>query len=111
MIKVGSVSYTHLDVYKRQFVAFGQQLRKISAVRMHFAVHILLSHPSCNKLFVLTTKVPVSYTHLDVYKRQDQVHVKALSENTLDIVRLVFSKQPVIDENTGQILADRSMDQ
>ena len=48
------VSYTHLDVYKRQIVSSGfcQNLK-----------------PSGNNLFIQYMK-PVSYTHLDVYKRQ-----------------------------------------
>ena len=53
----GTVSYTHLDVYKRQVNALGQ--------------------PIDGKGPIETSKFrriePVSYTHLDVYKRQHPV--------------------------------------
>ena len=61
-----AVSYTHLDVYKRQpYGSFGPivpwalflQRERASAVDPCQAV-------------VLANKRPVSYTHLDVYKRQ-----------------------------------------
>ena len=44
----GSVSYTHLDVYKRQVTRFGLGRSPLRAM------------------------MPVSYTHLDVYKRQPE---------------------------------------
>ena len=50
------VSYTHLDVYKRQ----GQPHPVAGSTEL--AVH------RCNK----ADAAPVSYTHLDVYKRQPQ---------------------------------------
>ena len=43
-----AVSYTHLDVYKRQQHQFPQKSLKIK----------------------ISKYIPVSYTHLDVYKRQ-----------------------------------------
>ena len=48
--RIGTVSYTHLDVYKRQ--ALGQALFFYFIVKFYY------------------TSTPVSYTHLDVYKRQ-----------------------------------------
>ena len=50
---VRAVSYTHLDVYKRQDVSFKVVKQFINSVQEQ-AVG------------------PVSYTHLDVYKRQAQ---------------------------------------
>ena len=50
------VSYTHLDVYKRQ-------------------MHHYINHTNCS----YTHTRPVSYTHLDVYKRQ------VLTSHDLDI--------------------------
>ena len=62
MAKTRAVSYTHLDVYKRQRVdgergdLHLQQIPLVAAVR-----------PRQGGL----TDEPVAYTHLDVYKRQD----------------------------------------
>ena len=70
---LGPVSYTHLDVYKRQGlpqVAFGHFWRVKSAtpaVAVLIKPFIKLAPPlGDNRL------LPVSYTHLDVYKRQGQ---------------------------------------
>ena len=55
-LSIRSVSYTHLDVYKRQAVKRQyKQSRNIAAQYLHFYI---------------PTQYPVSYTHLDVYKRQ-----------------------------------------
>ena len=67
----GPVSYTHLDVYKRQANSFLlSTINSPSYYILHFQ-RILRKHPQCirrcdNGLFL----IPVSYTHLDVYKRQ-----------------------------------------
>ena len=55
---VQSVSYTHLDVYKRQEVwdALANSIRSIDKG------HLMTFHPR--------GRTTVSYTHLDVYKRQ-----------------------------------------
>ena len=68
----GSVSYTHLDVYKRQaytvatYVSTGWYPDKrglVSGLCMAFTGgSSAFLAPICSK--------PVSYTHLDVYKRQ-----------------------------------------
>ena len=50
-----SVSYTHLDVYKRQTVAY----------LFYIAVVMLMTERKAAGLLT-----PVSYTHLDVDKRQ-----------------------------------------
>ena len=66
------VSYTHLDVYKRQ-VALG--MGDGDAV-----IHI-------GRAFVLAL-IPVSYTHLDVYKRQEQLTYVALGDSIVSGVGL-----------------------
>ena len=63
------VSYTHLDVYKRQVGWFG-----VLCITMSVVVGFLYILYVC-VLFVLVIVrskqfMPVSYTHLDVYKRQ-----------------------------------------
>ena len=65
------VSYTHLDVYKRQFDTY-TQFSTFGQV-----VILLLIQVGGLGLVTLTTffniavgRRPVSYTHLDVYKRQ-----------------------------------------
>ena len=69
------VSYTHLDVYKRQAGAVAVVLV------WHFALENLLSllprigefvgkYGPFTNLYGFITNYPVSYTHLDVYKRQ-----------------------------------------
>ena len=70
----GAVSYTHLDVYKRQVQDRG--------LRLHAAGGKLRLHSRDAKMTLTAEKavtfasasaavlVPVSYTHLDVYKRQ-----------------------------------------
>ena len=65
---LGAVSYTHLDVYKRQGLdrAHGDsdQIRlQLGAVRLQGIRQGADLH-GCGSL------IPVSYTHLDVYKRQ-----------------------------------------
>ena len=62
----GSVSYTHLDVYKRQTLyisaATGQGLPELAN-----AIEEILRN---QKSYIRHTFASVSYTHLDVYKRQ-----------------------------------------
>ena len=65
------VSYTHLDVYKRQIEGnlMGSYLK-----RLHTASFLRLVHYTQDFVFgdhqVFITCQAVSYTHLDVYKRQ-----------------------------------------
>ena len=57
------VSYTHLDVYKRQALAH----------EMYYCARMFFTNYSLSYLhgeIVGTSLIPVSYTHLDVYKRQ-----------------------------------------
>ena len=62
------VSYTHLDVYKRQF-----GIRSIDDSR-EGVLRFLKRNPTTSVVAVEDGKIvgaiPVSYTHLDVYKRQ-----------------------------------------
>ena len=50
------VSYTHLDVYKRQ----------VEIVVLYVGFHAVFGHEAV----ILFGAIAVSYTHLDVYKRQ-----------------------------------------
>ena len=57
--KLCPVSYTHLDVYKRQHIPTLQDFR---------AELLQQDEPEAKELALAIE--PVSYTHLDVYKRQ-----------------------------------------
>ena len=62
-----SVSYTHLDVYKRQDTNrehLDRILHKVGSDYKMFRVE------KGNISEMVETQVAVSYTHLDVYKRQ-----------------------------------------
>ena len=82
-----AVSYTHLDVYKRQAEEFMQQiyeklpggratLGKLDECGQRYTVDISITGPNGNTVEVRTGWIikkasdTVSYTHLDVYKRQ-----------------------------------------
>ena len=56
------VSYTHLDVYKRQDVIY------LLIIRLNSIDHIVITLQLC--YLPRTSHCTVSYTHLDVYKRQ-----------------------------------------
>ena len=63
-----SVSYTHLDVYKRQsrdHVFANAQTGNMVLLAIN------IKEGSWLKVFLYLMPIPVSYTHLDVYKRQD----------------------------------------
>ena len=65
------VSYTHLDVYKRQTYTDG-----LKAVDM-----VLVQKLNDNNKYVIIARVveaSVSYTHLDVYKRQHDEYLAGL---------------------------------
>ena len=62
-----AVSYTHLDVYKRQ--DFGMERGTEYGLEQIYAV-IDGRYRSGKPLIATTNLTPVSYTHLDVYKRQ-----------------------------------------
>ena len=69
-----AVSYTHLDVYKRQVTAFVSPIRKLANFAemfsngfagLHRFIELMATEPS-----IQDAPDAVSYTHLDVYKRQ-----------------------------------------
>ena len=61
------VSYTHLDVYKRQTLSYGYKSKPLSGGGPLFPGTIDLNGAPLQQL----ASDPVSYTHLDVYKRQE----------------------------------------
>ena len=63
--RLSAVSYTHLDVYKRQTSG---NIGKISSVLSTDMVFI--EEVSMSTIGNMMSYMPVSYTHLDVYKRQ-----------------------------------------
>ena len=68
-----AVSYTHLDVYKRQVPENISVIARSCKLRL--SSMILSWAPSCGILSASPRRrafLPVSYTHLDVYKRQYQ---------------------------------------
>ena len=77
MYSVCTVSYTHLDVYKRQIVAFARRCGFPVVAKVVGPVHksdvggVVLNIKSEQHLALeFDRMMPVSYTHLDVYKRQ-----------------------------------------
>ena len=84
LLCIGAVSYTHLDVYKRQ--VYGREiagnLLPVKAEESHISVHGFIGKPVIarsnrnfenyyiNGRYIKSNIIAVSYTHLDVYKRQ-----------------------------------------
>ena len=68
--KVQPVSYTHLDVYKRQLVCRFQQFRIKNLGSLHQSIIIPADSHTAFPFHTANGLHPVSYTHLDVYKRQ-----------------------------------------
>ena len=103
------VSYTHLDVYKRQTLyskanqiceqTYYRNLRVLrEAACSDFPISAIaeskkLSTVSFNKLEVQApvTNTPVSYTHLDVYKRQALYKTNCAFYNRIYVIILIFS--------------------
>ena len=73
-IYLSSVSYTHLDVYKRQVLPQNElsllQEHLTSAPDMQLLSDDTEWNPDKGAALRLCSQAPVSYTHLDVYKRQ-----------------------------------------
>ena len=61
-----AVSYTHLDVYKRQTLGCAEKITGIDAKVAGGKAHISIPKDTGAQV----TYSAVSYTHLDVYKRQ-----------------------------------------
>ena len=80
LFDVRAVSYTHLDVYKRQVVS---RIEK----KCHNGA-IILAHPTQDTADALQEVInivrAVSYTHLDVYKRQDIYYLCQLYATDVD---------------------------
>ena len=71
-----SVSYTHLDVYKRQDgrlagTPLADNASPMAGMDVNGPTAVVNSLACCDEL-VPQSGMPVSYTHLDVYKRQLQ---------------------------------------
>ena len=85
------VSYTHLDVYKRQelcflsfdFVEKGFKFLQYALIKAYWREIIEFF---IRKRLVAPSLVPVSYTHLDVYKRQLYVLLLFLSSPRLKYI-------------------------
>ena len=96
------VSYTHLDVYKRQEdgtkligrFPLGVGLGFQPSTSNRFASTAALTDISENSILQA-----VSYTHLDVYKRQPVVSLRSDGQGTLR------ARQIGIDRATGPVLA------
>ena len=106
-MSLGPVSYTHLDVYKRQFTARSETLSAEGVVRFLNTMHTPLTQAilaergtvdkysgdglmafwnapvdvpdhatrACRAALAIRRAIPpVSYTHLDVYKRQASIN-------------------------------------
>ena len=78
-IGVGPVSYTHLDVYKRQY-----PFKADATATAHAPVPQASVSPEPRSHTLISTVFPVSYTHLDVYKRQ-----ASSSPNCSDVISLI----------------------
>ena len=67
-----AVSYTHLDVYKRQLISRNPVLNATLPKEEHKERDIWTAETLSKAMEVCDDPIPVSYTHLDVYKRQVQ---------------------------------------
>ena len=91
-----SVSYTHLDVYKRQMLPFEQALPQAFSFSQYHSLSPLLH------------LVPVSYTHLDVYKRQ-ATDWQAAVEIT-NLMKTLDAKDPCKYDYACLLYTSRQMD-
>ena len=67
---VAPVSYTHLDVYKRQVTIMLTSETRVPTTENQIVVLLLIPAFLALVLLGVTYTTSVSYTHLDVYKRQ-----------------------------------------
>ena len=72
------VSYTHLDVYKRQFLGLEDTILYAACFDANggvfeplFTEEDAIISDELNHASIIDGVRPVSYTHLDVYKRQE----------------------------------------
>ena len=71
------VSYTHLDVYKRQTQAYATNIKETGQTFVPMIASFAAVGSNAVLDFLLIFGIgpipkPVSYTHLDVYKRQER---------------------------------------
>ena len=86
-----AVSYTHLDVYKRQVLY--KDLGGVLPDHDHLQGQLLgLRAPEGSRRRPATEAAPVSYTHLDVYKRQAQYTAKVTKDLGGDIKIVKFTR-------------------
>ena len=68
-----SVSYTHLDVYKRQeLLELGLSVPQVTKIFLKLREMGVDVPADVYTIPYAVKMIPVSYTHLDVYKRQVQ---------------------------------------
>ena len=103
-----SVSYTHLDVYKRQAEYYGGDIKESARILLKdksaWERRILCNIEDRQRMF------PVSYTHLDVYKRQENDNVirpailwnDGRTQKETDYLNNVIGKEK-LSELTGNI--------
>ena len=65
-----SVSYTHLDVYKRQVENRVVGMKSRGVYETPGGTILMEAHDQLEELCLDRATMAVSYTHLDVYKRQ-----------------------------------------
>ena len=68
---VVAVSYTHLDVYKRQSIQYENNTISIKVIGIYTVINTPKTQVSDGYY-----KEAVSYTHLDVYKRQKYSRIR-----------------------------------
>ena len=100
-----TVSYTHLDVYKRQVLRYatwlvkgiwGKRVEIDNLIRMHITGWRPERMVTVDLEAIRLALYAVSYTHLDVYKRQVQVSWAAKGED-IDLLSLIdkLRKRPI----------------
>ena len=110
MDKATPVSYTHLDVYKRQPLECNNVVLRLSEV------YLIAAEAGCKLggdaavqgLGYLNDIVTVSYTHLDVYKRQtlDEGGILFRDHNAKEY-RLVPGESAEYNRQSGKCLISR----
>ena len=81
-----SVSYTHLDVYKRQGMICSMVCIELAALTYHSyspmesgMMKLFRNSSDIDEKISIQSSATVSYTHLDVYKRQVYIRWRQIS--------------------------------